>query len=183
MGRILDIGCGTDRIPGAVRLDMNPAVNPDILFEITKGAEIPVASSSFDEIYLRDILEHVDNVPWLLSEIHRIGAQNALVNVRYPHFSSTNNYGDVTHCRQLNLRCLEHFDPSTEYGAKYKYYGFFGKNFPFKIEICRANFPESPTGKISRAIYNFVGSLRYEQRFAKLLQIENIEVEMRVQKE
>ncbi|VVB79406.1 Uncharacterised protein [uncultured archaeon] len=182
MKRILDIGCGTDRIPGAIRLDMNPAVEPDILHEITKGIEIPAEPNSFEEVYLRDVIEHVDSVSWLLSEAHRVGVSNAIVHVRYPHFSSINNYGDVTHSRQLNLRCLEHFDPSTEYGMKYKYYGFFGRDFRFKIEQTDAVFPETKPGKLSRAVYNLVGRDRYEGRFARFLPIENVEVRMRVLK-
>ena len=182
MKRILDIGCGTDRFPGAVRLDMNPAVNPDILLEIARGVAIPVESNSFDEIYLKDIVEHIDNVGWLLSEVHRIGSPNADVYVRYPHFSSINNYGDVTHTRRMNLRCLEHFDPTTEYGEKYKYYGFFGRNFPFKIEETKAVFPDSRIGKLSQKIYNLTGGDRYEQRFATFLSIENVELKLRVLK-
>lgn len=182
MKRIIDIGCGTDRAPGVARLDMNPAVNPDILLEIKRDIEIPVGSNFFDEIHLKDILEHVDNAAWLLSEVHRIGSPNAEVYVRYPHFSSINNYGDVTHNRMMNLRCLEHFDPTTEYGQKYRYYGFFGRNFPFKIEETTAIFPDSKIGKLSKRIYGHLGRDRYEQRAALFLPIENVEVKMRVLK-
>jgi hypothetical protein len=182
MKRILDIGCGTDITPGVARLDMNPAVNPDILLEIKRGVEIPVGSDFFDEIRLKDILEHVDDVPWLLSEAHRIGSPNAEVYIRYPHFSSVNNYGDVTHSRMMNLRCLEHFDPTTEYGAKYKYYGYFGRNFKFKIEEIKAIFSDSKIGRISNKIYSMTGPERYERRLALFLPIENVEVKMRVLK-
>lgn len=182
MHHIIDIGCGTDKMPGALRLDMNPAVNPDIVLEIGRGVEIPAASDYFDEIHLKDIVEHVDDVAWLLSEVHRIGSANAEVYVRYPHFSSINNYGDVTHNRMMNLRCLEHFDPTTEYGEKYRYYGFFNRNFPFKIEEANAIFPNSKIGSLSKKIYSYLGRDRYEQRAALFLPIENVEIKMRVLK-
>jgi len=181
--RIIDIGCGTDRIPGAVRLDMNPAVEPDVLFEITRGSKIPFGNCSFDEIHLRDIVEHVDNVPWMLSEVHRVGSRGAKVHIRYPHFSCTNNYGDVTHQRKLSLRCFDHFDPATEYGDKYKYFGFFGRNFTFKIKRKTPIFAPSRVSGFSQYLFNLFGEDRYEQRLSTLFPIENVEMEMEVLKE
>jgi len=44
-----------------VRLDNNPASEPDILFDLEKlehGAQLPVPESSFEEIHAYEILEH-----------------------------------------------------------------------------------------------------------------------------
>jgi len=119
MYQTLDIGCGKEKHPGAIGLDMNSGVNPDVVFEITRGALLPFDDNSFDKIWMQDVLEHLDNIPWALSELHRVAKPNSLIEARYPHFSSVNNFNDSTHVRRMGLRALEHYDPTKEYGKKY----------------------------------------------------------------
>ena len=80
---VLHVGCGvhtpdklheTFRGPGwrEVRLDINPAVNPDVLASITDMRE--VASASFDALYSSHNLEHLHphEVPLALAEFKRV---------------------------------------------------------------------------------------------------------------
>ncbi|MBM3247244.1 class I SAM-dependent methyltransferase [Candidatus Pacearchaeota archaeon] len=174
----LDIGCGKEKHPGAVGLDMNPGINPDVVFEIALGKLLPFPDNYFDRIWMQDILEHVDNVSWLLSEAHRVAKPNALILVRYPHFSSTNNFNDVTHVRRLGIRALEHFDPTREYGKKYSYYTFFNRNFPLVIQNVNLDFTSGRTRGLAKRVYSHFGSDRFERWFASFFPIGNVDVDL-----
>ena len=52
----LDIGSGTNKIPGSTYLDVDPNVNPDILHDLDKFP-YPVADDSYDQIYAKHIIE------------------------------------------------------------------------------------------------------------------------------
>lgn len=51
--RILDIGCGRAKEPGAVGLDWNPATDADV-------SALPVLPGSFDRILIRHIIDLIE---------------------------------------------------------------------------------------------------------------------------
>lgn len=180
--RILDLGCGTRKVQGATGVDMNPAVSPDVVFELQRGKELPFSKDYFDEAHMIDFLEHVDDASWALSEVHRVTRKDSLVHVRYPHFSSNNNFGDLTHRRRMDTRVLEHFDPSTEFGKVYRYYGNFGRDFRYRILNLKLEFPASRLKWVSQALLNEFGTRRYEFYFSRCFPIENVNVRLMVLK-
>ena len=52
--RELDLGCGRNKRPGAIGVDMNPGVNPDIVFEFTDRNLLPLEDNSFNKIWMLD---------------------------------------------------------------------------------------------------------------------------------
>ncbi len=106
--RILDIGCGNRKIPGAVGLDKNPDSQADVIHDLD-DFPYPFGDNSFDRIYGIDVLEHVTDVIRTLEEIHRLGKPGALVLLRVPHFSSTHAFGDPTHKHFFNSQSLDYF--------------------------------------------------------------------------
>lgn len=180
MEKILNLGCGTDKIKDAVNVDMNPGVNPDIVFELQRGLCLPFVDNFFDRIYMLDFIEHVDDASWALSEAHRVGKSGTQIHIRYPHFTSNNNYGDVSHVRRINLRALEHFDPSKEYGQVYRSYNKFFRNFPVEVVSANPIFPDSKLKFLSEALYNSLGKDRYEFYIAKFLPIENVDCLLKI---
>jgi SAM-dependent methyltransferase len=95
-GRILDIGCGSAKTPDAVGLDISPDTAADIVHDLDEFP-YPIEDSSFDQILLQDVLEHVAEPIKLFEELHRIGRPGARIQLRTPHFSSVLAYGDPTH--------------------------------------------------------------------------------------
>jgi len=178
----LDLGCGTKKHKNAITLDMNPGVRPDKVLEIKRDVILPFKSNTFDKIWMIDFLEHIDDIAWLLSEVHRIGKPDSEVQIQYPHFSHRNTYSDVTHQQRLGIRSLDHFDPSTELGRKYQYYTFFGRNFPFKIENRDVLFYKGVVGTVQKTLHSLLGDDRYEIFVSSLLPIANIETRLRVLK-
>ena len=180
----LDLGCGKSKHPNSIGLDMNLALlgPDDVCFEIKDRFFLPFKDDSFSQVYMYDIVEHICDVPWLLSEVHRVAKPNAQVKIRYPHYSCRGAYGDVTHVNKLNLHAFEHFDPITEMGKKYQYYTMFKRNFPYKIEKTEVAF-SSKLGGLPRLIYNTIGMDNYERILANFIPIGNVTLDLRVLKE
>jgi len=95
-GTILDIGCGAQKVPGAVGLDISADTAADIVHNLDVFP-YPIEDSSFDQILLQDVIEHVEQPIKVFEELHRIARPAGRVQLRTPHFSSVLAYGDPTH--------------------------------------------------------------------------------------
>jgi SAM-dependent methyltransferase len=179
----LDLGCGKEKHVGAIGLDMNPGINPDVLFEFRDRNLLPFQENTFDKIWMFDFLEHVDDPQWLLSEVHRVAQSNAQVEIRYPHYSYRSAHSDLTHRhRGFGIRIFEHYDPTTKYGKKYKSYKQFGRDFPFKIENVTPNYCLGRC-MIPWMISKVVGANVYEAYISNILPIVEVNSTLRVVKD
>lgn len=106
--RILDVGCGQAKTPGAVGLDLLPAAAADLLADAGRRAW-PFAANSFDRIICRHIVEHVQDLVGFMAEAHRVGAAGATLHIVTPHFSNRYSYTDPTHLRHLAWRSFDYF--------------------------------------------------------------------------
>jgi SAM-dependent methyltransferase len=77
--RILHAGCGTSRLPQwldgeEVRLDINPAVKPDVVASLTDLSPLGEAAGTFDAVFCCHALEHLypQDVGAALAEFHRV---------------------------------------------------------------------------------------------------------------
>src|ERR1043166_2135555 len=72
--KILDVGCGWNKTPGAIGLDANPRAHADIVHDL--GAlPYPFPDNEFDEIVCRHVVEHVPDVMALITELYRIRSE------------------------------------------------------------------------------------------------------------
>ncbi len=177
----LDIGCGRNKKEGCIGLDLNGSLEGvDVVHEINRRAYIPFRDNTFEEIYISDVVEHVDDVPWLMSEVHRIARPEATIHIQYPHYTGRNAYGDVTHKRWMGGFALDHFIPATEYGDKYRYYTMFGRHFPFRIKTKRFSFKIREIGDILSKVF---GTEICEKYLSAIIPISTVNLELRVLKE
>ena len=95
-GRVLDLGCGSKKYPGAVGVDLSADTDADIVHDLDV-VPYPLEEGSFDQILLQDVIEHVRDPYEVMREVHRIGRPGARVHLRTPHFSSVLAYSDPTH--------------------------------------------------------------------------------------
>ncbi|MDE2028175.1 MAG: class I SAM-dependent methyltransferase, partial [Candidatus Omnitrophica bacterium] len=94
----LDLGCGNNKISGATYLDIDPVAKPDILHDLNKFP-YPIEDNSYDEIYARHIIEHLDDVVAFMKELYRILKPGGKVHLETPHFSSRVAYSEPQHTR------------------------------------------------------------------------------------
>jgi SAM-dependent methyltransferase len=91
---VLHVGCGTAPLPAGkfdgfeeIRLDIDPAVNPDITGSIT---DIPLQDAMVDAIYSSHNLEHLSDheVPKALSEFYRVLKHGGNIIIEVPDVQS-----------------------------------------------------------------------------------------------
>lgn len=106
--RILDVGCGIKKYPGAVGIDRLAGTAADIIHDLDQFPW-PIENSSFEEIRLIHVIEHVDDVIRTMEELHRVGRNGAKVFIVTPHYTDFSSFCDPTHKWHLNSYSLRYF--------------------------------------------------------------------------
>jgi SAM-dependent methyltransferase len=99
--RILDVGCGWNKTPGAVGIDSNSKTHADIIHDLGK-VPYPLADNEFDEIVCRHVIEHVPDIVALVTELYRITKPGGRIKIVTPHYSNPDWATDPTHRNHLN---------------------------------------------------------------------------------
>ncbi len=115
--RTLDVGCGLNKRPGSLGIDVNPDTAADVLADINRGA-LPFRDSTFDRVELIHVIEHVDNVIAVMEEIHRVCRPGGCIRLETPHYTDFSSFCDPTHRWHLNSFSFRYF---TEQGG-FSYY-------------------------------------------------------------
>lgn len=136
MKRKLNIGCGNDIRTDYINIDIADIPGVDIVCDINNA--LPFENNSFDFIICNDILEHVD-LEKVLKEIHRVLVNDGIVQIRVPHFTSSNNYIDPTHKRIFSFRTFEFFVNDTLHNRGYYFDFHFRKVLNSKITFLSKN--------------------------------------------
>ena len=108
--RILELGCGFNKTPGAYGVDIIAGSSADLIHDLDVFP-YPIADSVWDQIICRDVLEHVADFVRTMEEIWRVGSPGALIEVTAPFMSSVNYYSDPTHKRAFTSRSFDYFIP------------------------------------------------------------------------
>jgi SAM-dependent methyltransferase len=95
-GRVLDLGCGSAKFPGAFGVDISADTDADLVHDLD-AFPYPLEDDGFDQVLMQDVLEHVADPYRLFAELHRICRPGARVQLRTAHFSSVLAYSDPTH--------------------------------------------------------------------------------------
>ncbi|MBZ5638258.1 MAG: class I SAM-dependent methyltransferase [Acidobacteriia bacterium] len=101
--RIIELGCGPAKTPGAFGVDIFPYQGVDRIQDLD---QIPwsLPDGSFDRVIARHIIEHVERADLFMKEVHRIAAHGALLEVVTPHYSFVHSWSDPTHRRHLSTQ-------------------------------------------------------------------------------
>lgn len=106
--RILDVGCGNNKTPGAIGLDVNPRTQADVVADLDAPA-YPFADSSFDLIVGNHVIEHVRDAVAFMETLHRLLRPGGELRLVTPHYTNPRAYADLTHRRYLSLAALDSF--------------------------------------------------------------------------
>jgi SAM-dependent methyltransferase len=116
--RILDVGCGINKRPGAIGIDRNPASRADVIVELDRYP-YPFRDSAFDALQAVHVIEHVSDVIRTMEEFHRLVRAGGEVYIVTPHYTDFSSFCDPTHRWHLNSFSLRYFG---EDNAGYGYY-------------------------------------------------------------
>lgn len=112
-------------------MDLVPLSSDVKSFEL--GIErIPYPDESVSLIVLQDILEHIADLNFALSECHRVLLPKGLIIVRVPHFTYHRAYEDPTHIRFYSVRSFDFF--LTDHNRSYQ------SSFSFRSVISNLTF-------------------------------------------
>ena len=75
----------------------------------------------FDEIYLDNCLEHLNDVIAVIEELFRILKPGGKVKIIVPYFRSLWAFGDITHKNFFTVRSLDIFNVNSDIAKKYDY--------------------------------------------------------------
>ena len=118
--RILDLGCGSKLRSGAIGIDFNSRSSATIIHNLNVFP-YPLEAGAFDEVYLDNTLEHLDDVVRVMEELYRICSPNAMVKVIVPYFRSPWAFLDPTHKHFFTVESFGYFDPDSILCQRYDY--------------------------------------------------------------
>lgn len=121
--RILDVGCGKNKAPGAIGIDRNPAAAADVICDLDR-APYPFADGAFDRIEAVHVIEHVADVIRTVEEFHRLARPGGRIHIATPHYTDFSSFCDPTHRWHLNSFSFRYF------GERH---GGFGYYSPVKL--------------------------------------------------
>ncbi len=105
---ILDIGCGTDKVQGAVGIDRVKLPGVDVVHDLNKFP-YPFKNETFDEVYLLDVIEHLDNVVGVIEECYRLLKPGGKLHIRVVYWNHKYAWSDPTHNRGFSEISFEFF--------------------------------------------------------------------------
>lgn len=113
---ILDIGCGSNKYPGAVGLDHMPLPGVDVVANLDHA--LPFQDGEFDAVFANQVLEHVRGTWWPLClksivSFDRGGCQGGVLLAHMPYFRSSWAHIDPTHVRSFTVNSLDYFVTGT----------------------------------------------------------------------
>lgn len=112
MNEKLNIGCGKRILDGFINLDNTPNPGVDILFDLESCAtkRIPLESSTISYMSASHVLEHIENIIPLMSELWRVAAPDCRLDVRLPYGLSDKAFADPTHKHYFFERSFKYFE-------------------------------------------------------------------------
>lgn len=172
--KVLDLGCGNKKRSGAVGIDFNSRTAADIIHNLNHFP-YPLEDLSFDEVYLDNALEHLDDVIRVMEEVYRICKPSGLVKVIVPYFRSTWAFIDSTHKHFFTVHSFAYFDPDDIICTRYDY-----THARFKIEkvVFNETLVNRWTKKLVLKLANRWPS-RYEYYFSHFYPLDDISFYLR----
>jgi len=114
--RVLDVGCGVNKLPGAIGIDRNPRTRADVLCDLDH-IPYPFCDSSFDRLQAIHVIEHVADVLRAMEEFHRLVRPGGSIFLVTPHYTDFSSFCDPTHRWHLNSFSFRYFgDDNAGYG-------------------------------------------------------------------
>ncbi len=99
--KILDVGCGWNKTPGAIGIDANTKTHADVIHDLG-SIPYPFSDNEFDRIICTHVAEHVPDVMAFVAELYRIAKPGGRIEIKTPHYSNPDWATDPTHRNHFN---------------------------------------------------------------------------------
>jgi hypothetical protein len=110
--RKLHMGCGFQKLPGFLNVDILESAKPDEVIDLNKP--LPWQDDEFCHIVAKDVLEHLGNTGEdlinVLKEMYRISCHGAIWEIVVPHWRCHTAIDDPTHRRPITVGLFHLFD-------------------------------------------------------------------------
>lgn len=95
--KILDVGCGMKKTPGALGIDQVKLEGVDIVHDLNVFPWADLEDETFDEIIMDDVLEHLDDVIAVIRECYRLLKLDGKLFIRVVYWNHVFAFSDPTH--------------------------------------------------------------------------------------
>lgn len=118
--KVLDVGCGNKKREGSIGIDFNSRTKADVIHDLNQFP-YPFESDFFDEVYIDNCLEHLNEPLKVMEEIYRISKPGAMIKVIVPYFRSVWAFIDPTHKHFFSVESFSYYDPDHYICVRYDY--------------------------------------------------------------
>ena len=101
----LNFGCGNDIMPGWDNVDVQVGEKLTKSFNFNKFP-YPLKENSYNYIYSRNVLEHVEEPDKVINELWRISVRGH-IKIIVPHYTNKGAYSDLQHRHFFNEICFK----------------------------------------------------------------------------
>ncbi len=119
----LNFGCGKDIKKDYQNVDIEKFKGVDKAFDFNTFP-YPYKNNTFDYIFSSNVLEHLDDIPKVMQQLHRISKKNSTIKIIVPYYNCYGAYNDVTHKHYFSHLAFEPFyknENSANYFIKEKF--------------------------------------------------------------
>ena len=105
----IELGCGQKKMSeDVIGIDAINTEAADIIADISQGLNF-LPDNSVDIIYSNHVLEHFDDLGFIMGEIYRVLKPGGKTIGQVPHFSNPYYYSDPTHKTTFGLYTFSYF--------------------------------------------------------------------------
>ena len=135
--KILDLGCGKNKVPNSIGLDNVQLPGVDVEHDLL-DFPYPFDNESIDKIYLRHVIEHfaIENINFIMNECNRILKNDGLLVITVPHVFSISAFIDPTHRSFFTFGSGYFWDENSSKA----YYKEFQMKWKLIKTVCRVNW-------------------------------------------
>lgn len=175
----MNLGSGKDYKPGWLNVDILERTQPDLVLDLGREVKLPievqtfgggyavVEENSLDAIYANNVLEHVPDLPCLMTNLLAMLKEGGAIELEVPYEKSTTAWQDPTHLRAMNLNSWLY------YTSWFWYLGWFHQRFEMvhfqwldtKLTAC-----EEDKAAFMRVKLKKISTTPYERTVARTMQ-------------
>ena len=107
----LNLGCAANPLDGFTNLDLDPRVDPDVLWDLETG-RLPFPDGTFEAVFGSHVFEHVRNFLPLVADIHRVLRPGGHLISVTPYGSADGAWDSPHHVRSFSEHTWYYVCPS-----------------------------------------------------------------------